>query len=73
MNNTLQKFTAVRNDVNSIIDELVKESLSDFETFEEAIQAIKKLKWQLIGYLGEAIINEAIEKIQKIALKKATD
>lgn len=72
VNNLKDNFLKTRNDVNEIIDELVESSLADFENYEEAIQAISKIKWDLTGYLGDAIISEAINRIKKIALKKAT-
>ncbi|MDN5624886.1 hypothetical protein RO490_07525 [Lactococcus petauri] len=72
MNNTIDQFIKARNDVNSIIDNLVSEVLENFDTYEEAIKAINKTKWDMAGSLGHYIIEEAGRRIKNIALKKAT-
>ncbi|WP_339000252.1 hypothetical protein VNN37_00685 [Lactococcus garvieae] len=71
MNNTIDKFIKARNEVNSIIDNLVNEVLEDFDTFEEAIKAIKKAKWDMTGTIGLYIIDEASRHIKNNALKRA--
>ncbi|WP_285120245.1 hypothetical protein [Lactococcus petauri] len=72
MNKTIDKFIQARNDVNATIDSLVSEVLEDFDTYEEAIKAINKVKWDMTGSLGHYIIEEASCRIKNIALKKAT-
>ena len=72
MNNTIDIFIKARNEVNSIIDNLVSEVLENFDTYEEAIKAINKVKWDMTGSLGHYIIEESGGRIKNIALKKAT-
>lgn len=70
MNKTIDKFIQARNEVNSTIDSLVSEVLEDFDTFEEAIKAINKAKWDMTGSLGHYIIEEAGRRIKTDALKR---
>ncbi|MDC0825475.1 hypothetical protein [Lactococcus petauri] len=72
MNNTIDQFIKARNEINGIIDNLVKESLNDFDTYEEAIQAINKTKWDMPGLLGKYVVEEAINRIEKLSLKNTT-
>lgn len=72
MNKTIDKFIQARNDVNATIDSLVSEVLQDFDTYEEAIKAINKVKWDMTGSLGHYIIEEAGRRIKTYALKRAT-
>lgn len=69
----LEKITNTRKEVNHLIDDLVKEAIEAFPTYEEAVAAIKKGKFLLWGNIGQLVIDEAVEKIQNIALKKATN
>lgn len=71
MNNTVDKFIQARNEVNATIDSLVSEVLEDFDTFEEAIKAINKAKWDMNGSLGHYIIEEAGRRIKTVALTRA--
>lgn len=68
----LEKLERTRFDINRLIDDLVKEALESFSTYDEAIEAIRKSKFILWGSVGELIISESINKIEKIALKKPT-
>jgi hypothetical protein len=68
----LEKLERTRFDINRLIDNLVKEALETFSTYDEAVEAIRKEKFFLWGSTGELIIREAINKIEKIALKKPT-
>lgn len=68
----LEKLKRTRFDINCLIDNLVKEVLETFSTYEEAVEALRKEKFLLWGSIGELIIREAINKIEKIALKKPT-
>lgn len=70
MNETIDKFIQARNEVNSIIDNLVSEVLETFDTYEEAIHAINKAKWDMTGSLGHYIIEEAGRRIKDEALKR---
>lgn len=71
MNKTIDKFIQARNEVNATINSLVSEVLEYFDTYEEAIQAINKAKWDMTGSLGHYIIEEAGHRIKKVALKRA--
>ncbi|MEQ7071146.1 MULTISPECIES: hypothetical protein [Enterococcus] len=68
----IDDFSTCRNDVEKLIDELINETLATFDSYEEAIRAIRQLKYNLTGPIGCLIIEESIEKIRSIALKKAT-
>ncbi|BBM19800.1 MULTISPECIES: hypothetical protein [Enterococcus] len=68
----IDDFSTCRNDVEKLIDELINETLAIFDSYEEAIQAIRQLKYNLTGPIGFLIIEESIKKIESIALKKAT-
>ena len=68
----LEKLERTRFDINRLIDDLVKEGLESFSTYDEAVEAILKSKFILWGSVGELIISESINKIEKIALKKPT-
>jgi hypothetical protein len=69
MNKTIDKFIQARNEVNATINSLVSEVLDDFDTYEEAIHAINKAKWDMTGSLGHYIIEEAGRCIKDKALK----
>lgn len=71
MNNTIDKFIKARNEVNATINSLVSEVLEDFDTYEDAIKAINKAKWDMTGTLGLYIIDEASRRIKNYALKRA--
>lgn len=68
----LENLANTRNEINLLIDTLVKEALETFSTYSEAVEALRKEKFLLWGSIGELIICEAINKIEKIALKKPT-
>lgn len=68
----LEKITSTRKEVNHLIDNLVKEAIEAFPTYEEAVSAIKQGKFILWGNIGQLIIDEAVEKIQSMALQKPT-
>lgn len=68
----LEKITNTRKEVNHLIDDLVKEAIEAFPTYAEAVTAIKQGKFLLWGNIGQLIIDEAIKKIQDIALQKPT-
>lgn len=68
----LEKITNTRKEVNLLIDDLVKEALEAFPTYEKAVAAIKQGKFILWGNIGQLIIDEAVEKIQSMALQKPT-
>lgn len=68
----LEKLERTRFDINRLIGDLVEEALESFSTYVEAIEAIRKSKFILWGSVGELIISESINKIEKIALKKPT-
>ena len=68
----LEKLERTRFDINGLIDDLVKEALEAFSTYDEGVEAIRKSKFILWGSVGELIISESIKKIEKIALKKPT-
>ncbi|MDG6154910.1 hypothetical protein NF716_00845 [Lactococcus formosensis] len=70
MNKTIDKFIQARNEVNATINSLVSEVLEDFDTYEEAIHAINKAKWDMTGPLGNYIIEEASHRIKTTALKR---
>lgn len=69
----LEKITNTRKEVNHLIDDLVKEAIEAFPTYEEAVSAIKQGKFLSCGNTGQLIIDETVKKIQNIALKKATN
>lgn len=73
MNELTKKFNTARNDINKIIITLAEEAVKDFDTYEEAIEAINKMKWELAGSLGRFVMESAKERIIESALKKATD
>lgn len=73
MKATIDKYVCARNSIDKVIDDLVKESLNDFDTYGDAINAIKKMQWDLAGSLGKLVIDIAVEKVHQIALKKATN
>lgn len=64
-------FQECRNKVNGLIDELVREVLQDFDTYEEAISALNDLIFELYGNVGAVLIEESIKRIQSISLKKS--
>lgn len=68
----LEKITNTRKEVNHLIDDLVKEAIEAFPTYGEAVAAIKQGKFILWGNIGQLIIDEAVEKIQSMALQKPT-
>lgn len=68
----LEKLKKTQFEIDLLIDDLIKEALKAFPTYDEAIQSIQKQKFLLWGSTGELIIREAINKIEKIALKKPT-
>ncbi|MDG6113780.1 hypothetical protein [Lactococcus formosensis] len=70
MNKTIDKFIQARNEVNATINSLVSEVLEDFDTYEEAIHAINKVKWDMTGSLGHYVIEEAGRRIKDEALKR---
>ncbi|WP_165004448.1 MULTISPECIES: hypothetical protein [unclassified Enterococcus] len=60
-----------RNSIENLIDDLVNETLEIFDTYEEAINTIRQLKFSFTGSVGHLIIEESIERIKKLALKNA--
>ncbi|MQW23209.1 MULTISPECIES: hypothetical protein [unclassified Lactococcus] len=68
----IEKLTACRNATNELIDQLVDEALYAFPTYAEAIKAVKQGKFLLWGDTGGFIIEEAVKKIEKIAISKPT-
>lgn len=43
----LEKLERTRFDINRLIDDLVKEGLESFSTYDEAVEAIRKSKFIL--------------------------
>lgn len=68
----LDEFQDIKNEVNSIVDKLVENAIETHDTYEQASKSISNLRFEFIGLLGKTIIEEAISKVGKIAMKKAT-
>lgn len=50
------------------VDSLVDRALSSTDTYEEAIKNLKQFEWKLTGRYSSLLLDEAIKKIEKIAV-----
>lgn len=72
METTHKKYAECRNKINRLIDDLVAEILDNEDSYKDAVQSAKGMKYKLYGDLGEIMIDEVVNRIYKIALEKAT-
>lgn len=66
-------LTNARNDMNSTINTIVDEATADFNTYEEAVKAVKEFGWKMSDPVGFFMIDEATKRLKSRALKKTTD
>lgn len=68
----LEALTDTRHQVTALVNKIVEEALDIYPTYGEAKDAIRRARFELSGSVGSFIMEEAIEKINRIALEKPT-